>query len=112
MVSGLTPLAPALALPGLPAAPVVADSPRARVLENLLASMSVWFLPCGSSRWKWLWYEPGRKYEPSPARQHSNLSKMQSFSYKSQSLERRWSWMGITFTGLLSMFTSHTFSVR
>jgi hypothetical protein len=49
---------------------------------------------------------------PSPLNVHSNLSKMQSFSYKSHSFCRRWSCMLIVLTGLFSMLMSQILSVR
>jgi hypothetical protein len=42
----------------------------------------------------------GGAYSPLPDRLHSNLSKMQSFSYRSHSLALRKSCMRMVFTGL------------
>ena len=48
----------------------------------------------------------------SPLNPHSNLSKMQSFSYKEQSRLLRQSWTGYTSTGLRSIFTSHNLTAK
>lgn len=53
-----------------------------------------------------------RTHLSSPLHTHSNLSKMQSFSYKSHNLPRRWSWMGMVFNGRFSMLMSQILRLR
>ena len=51
-------------------------------------------------------------HESVPDQVHSNLSKMQSFSYRSHNFPLKWSWIGIVFTGLESMLISQILSDR
>jgi hypothetical protein len=99
---------PAPTMPGEDAPPALPLTDERRRGGGFDASIISELCVCQSNIVKWSAYEPVTKRCPSALDAHSNLSKMQSFSYRSQRRGRKYSCTGTVNSGRASILTSHT----